>query len=105
MTFHRDTVIGPETTAKEKPELGKAFLRASLKGWKDAFADPNGAVDTVMAVAPTLDRAQQEFMLTEVKRLMTAGKAAPNGLFLIHPDALQTPHPFFLKYRGISQPP
>jgi NitT/TauT family transport system substrate-binding protein len=104
ITFPRDTLIVSETTAKEKPDLVKAFLRASLKGWKDAFADPKGAVDTVMAVAPTLDRAQQEFMLTEVKRLMMAGKAAQNGMFWIDPDAIKTAHDFFLKYGVISKP-
>jgi len=104
ITFPRDTLIVSETTAKEKPDLVKAFLRASLKGWKDAFADPKGAVDTVMAVAPTLDRAQQEFMLTEVKRLMMAGKAAQDGLFWIDPDAIKTAHDFFLKYGVISKP-
>jgi NitT/TauT family transport system substrate-binding protein len=104
ITFPRDTLIASETTTKDKPDLVKAFLRASLKGWKDAFADPKGAVDTVMAVAPTLDRAQQEFMLTEVKRLMIAGKAAQNGLFWIDPDAIKTAHDFFLKYGVISKP-
>jgi NitT/TauT family transport system substrate-binding protein len=57
-----------------------------------------------MAIAPTLDRAQQEFMLNEVKRLMTAGKAADNGLFWIDPDAVKTAHDFFLKYGVISKP-
>jgi NitT/TauT family transport system substrate-binding protein len=104
ITFPRDTLIVAETTAKEKPDLVKAFLRASLKGWKEAFADPKGAIDTVMAVAPTLERPQQEFMLTEVKRLMTAGKAAQNGLFWIDPDAVKTAHDFFLKYGVISKP-
>ena len=104
ITFPRDTLIVSETTAKEKPDLVKAFLRASLKGWKDAFADPKGAIDTVMAIAPTLDRAQQEFMLNEVKRLMTAGKATDNGLFWIDPDAVKTAHDFFLKYGVISKP-
>jgi NitT/TauT family transport system substrate-binding protein len=104
ITFPRDTLIVSETTAREKPALVKAFLRASLKGWKDAFADPKGAVDTVMAVAPTLDRAQQEFMLGEVKRLMTAGKVVQDGLFWIDPDAVKTAHDFFLKYGVISKP-
>lgn len=103
ITFPRDTLIVAEVTVKEKPELVKAFLRASLKGWKDAFADPKGAVDTVMAAAPTLDRAQQEFMLTEVKRLMTAGAAAKNGMFWIDADAVKTAHDFFLKYGVISK--
>ncbi|MET0219416.1 MAG: ABC transporter substrate-binding protein [Tardiphaga sp.] len=104
ITFPRDTLIAAEATAKEKPKLVNAFLRASLKGWKDAFSDPKGAVDTVMAVAPTLDRAQQEFMLAEVKRLMTAGAAAKNGLFWIDIDAVKTAHDFFLKYGVISKP-
>lgn len=103
ITFPRDTLIVSETTAKDKPELVKGFLRASIRGWKDAFADPKGAVDAVMAIAPTLDRAQQEFMLTEVKRLMTAGKATDNGLFSIDPAAVKTAHDFFLKYGVISK--
>jgi NitT/TauT family transport system substrate-binding protein len=104
ITFPRDTLIVSEIAAKDKPDLVKAFLRASLKGWKDAFANPKSAVDTVMAVAPTLDRAQQEFMLTEVKRLMTAGKVGQNGLFWIDPDAIKTTHDVFLKYGVISKP-
>jgi NitT/TauT family transport system substrate-binding protein len=104
ITFPRDTLIVSESIAKEKPDLVKAFLRASIKGWKDAFADPKGAVDTVMGVAPTLDRPHQEFMLTEVKRLMTAGNAAQNGLFWIDPEAIKTAHDFFLKYGVISKP-
>ena len=34
-------------------------------------------------------------MLSEVKRLMTAGKAAQNGLFWIDADAVKTAHDFF----------
>jgi NitT/TauT family transport system substrate-binding protein len=58
----------------------------------------------VMAVAPTLDRAHQEFMLTEIKRLMTAGKASQAGLFSIDANAIKTAHDFFLKYGVISKP-
>jgi NitT/TauT family transport system substrate-binding protein len=104
ITFPRDTLIVAEKTIKENPELIKKFLRATLKGWKDAFADPKFAVDTVMAAAPTLDRAQQEFMLSEIKRLMIAGGAAKNGMYWIDPAAIKTAHDFFLKYGVISKP-
>ena len=104
ITFPRDTLIVSEQTAKDKPALVKGFLRASIKGWKEAFADPKGAVDTVMAIAPTLDRAQQEFQLAEVKRLMIAGKAGADGLFWIDPDAIKSAHDFFLQYKVISKP-
>ena len=43
-------------------------------------------------------------MLTEVKRLMTAGGAAQGGLFSIDAGAVKTAHDFFLKYGVISKP-
>jgi NitT/TauT family transport system substrate-binding protein len=57
-----------------------------------------------MAAAPTLDRAQQEFMLAEIKHMMTSGNAAKNGLYWIDPQAIRTAHDFFLKYGVISKP-
>jgi NitT/TauT family transport system substrate-binding protein len=39
-----------------------------------------------------------------VKRLMTAGAAAKNGMFWIDADAVKTAHDFFLKYGVISKP-
>lgn len=104
VTFPRDTLIVSEQTAKEKPELVKGFLRASIKGWKDAFADPKGAVDTVMKVAPTLDRAHQEFMLAEAAKLMLAGQVKQNGLFWIDMDAVKSAQQLFLDAKVISKP-
>ena len=104
ITFPRDTLIVSETTAKEKPDMVKAFLRASIRGWKEAFADPKGAIDTVMGVAPTLDRTHQEFMLTEIKRLMTAGKVGDSGLFWIDRAAIKTTHDFFIEHKVLSTP-
>lgn len=104
ITFPRDTLIVSETTLKQKPEMVAGFLRASIKGWKDAFADPKGAIDTVMAAAPTLDRAAQEFMLGEIKRLMLAGKAGEMGLFAIDPAAIKSAHDLLVEYKVISKP-
>lgn len=104
VTFPRDTLIVSEATLRDKPDLVKGFLRASMKGWRDAFADPKGAVDTVMAIAPTLDRAHQEFMLTEVKRLMTAGAAKERGLFAIDPGAIAKVQDLLLQAKVITKP-
>ena len=104
ITFPRDTLIVSEATAKEKPDMVKAFLRASIRGWKETFADPKGAIDTVMGVAPTLDRAHQEYMLTEIKRLMTAGKVGDSGLFWIDRAAIKTTHDFFIEYKVLTKP-
>lgn len=104
ITFPRDTLIVSTKTAQEQPELVTAFLRASIRGWRDAMAHPKEAVDIVMKVAPTLDRAHQEFMLTEAYRLMTAGKAKTEGLFWIDPPAMQAAEEFLRTNKVISKP-
>lgn len=104
ITFPRDTLIVSKKTAQENPELVTAFLRASIRGWRDAMANPGAAVDAVMKIAPTLDRAHQEFMLTEAYRLMTAGKAKEQGLFWIDPQAMQATHDFLLQNKVIGKP-
>ncbi|WP_459615997.1 ABC transporter substrate-binding protein [Bordetella sp. 2513F-2] len=103
ITFPRDTLIVSTKTAQERPELVTAFLKASIRGWRDAMANPKEAVDIVMKVAPTLDRKHQEFMLTEAYRLMTAGKAKTEGLFWIDPDAVGTAEKFLLENKVLSK--
>ena len=104
ITFPRDTLIVGESVAKEKPELVKGFLRASIKGWREALADQKLGVDTVMGVAPTLNREHQEFMLTECGKLMLAGKAASEGLFWIDDAAVKSAHDFLLRNEVIKSP-
>ncbi len=104
VTFPRDTVIVTKKTAQEKPELVKAFLRASIRGWRDAIANPKEAIDLVMKAAPTLNREHQEFMMQESYRLMTAGKARKEGIYWIDEEALQSAHDFLLKNKVLSKP-
>jgi NitT/TauT family transport system substrate-binding protein len=104
ITFPRDTLIVSRKTAQEQPELVKGFLRASIRGWREAMAHPKEAVDVVMKIAPTLDRTHQEFMLTEAYRLMVAGKAKTDGLFWIDPTAIQAAQDFLLKNKVIGKP-
>lgn len=104
VTFPRDTLIVSRETARNKPELVKGFLRASIKGWREAMANPKEAVDMVMKISPTLNRAQQESMLTEAYKLMVAGKGKTEGLFHIDPAALQSAHDILLQGKVISKP-
>lgn len=104
VTFPRDTVITSETTIKEKPDLVRGFLRASIRGWREALREPKAGVDAVMAVAPTLDRVAQEFMLTEAGKLMVAGEASKDGLLWINQAAVTSAHDFLLKYEVLKKP-
>ena len=104
ITFPRDTLIVSETTAKQKPEMVKGFLRASIRGWREALRDQKAGVDAVMAAAPSLNREHQEFMLVEAGKLMTAGAAAKNGLFWIDDAAIRSAHDFVLQNGVILAP-
>ena len=104
VTVPRDTLITSEATARTKPELVQGFLRASIRGWREALADQKAGVDAVMAIAPTLERPHQEFMLAEAGKLMVAGQAATQGLFWIDTEAVKKAHDFLLQYEVIHQP-
>lgn len=104
ITFPRDTVIVSEQTARDKPDMVKGFMQASIRGWRDALRDQKLGVDTVMAVAPTLARPHQEFMLEEAGKLMVAGPAATNGLFWVDMPTIQKAHDFFLRNGVIKAP-
>jgi NitT/TauT family transport system substrate-binding protein len=56
------------------------FLRASIKGWKDACADPDAAADIVMKAGSSVSIDHQKFMAAQVKKLVDPD-GAPIGSF------------------------
>lgn len=65
-----------ESVWKENPELCRAVTKASIEGWRYAFAHPEEALDIVMshvaaAHLPT-NRMHQQWMLTHLRQAMTA---------------------------------
>jgi len=104
ISFPRDVLLVSEKTAREKPEMVKGFLRATIKGWQDVAKDPKGAIDTVMKIAPTLERPQQEKALGEALRLMKAGHADKNGIFSMDMDVYRKEHDLLLKAKVIERP-
>jgi NitT/TauT family transport system substrate-binding protein len=50
--------------------LAARFLRASLRGWELCRDRPSECVDIVVAERPTLGRAHQTWMMTEVNKLI-----------------------------------
>lgn len=103
MTFPRDTLIVSKTTAKNNPKMVTAFLRASIKGWKEAMAHPQETMDILKKIAPTLNIPQQEYMLKEAYRLMTAGDVKKDGFFDINPKAVQTVDDFLVKNKVLTK--
>ncbi|OPX54200.1 diguanylate cyclase (GGDEF) domain-containing protein [Oceanospirillum multiglobuliferum] len=46
--FYGNTIFSHEETAKKRPELIEAFMRASLRGWRYAFDRPNELINIIL---------------------------------------------------------
>ncbi len=77
LNFPEDGIYALEKTVRRDPALAKAFVAASLEGWRYAFDHPEEALDAVMrrmraAQLPTT-RVHQRWMLDRMHDLMIAG--------------------------------
>jgi NitT/TauT family transport system substrate-binding protein len=74
-----DGMVTTEKMIEEDPEIVQAFADATMRGWQDALADPEGAADATLEFAPDLDHAAQVIQVQEVAKLMATGAAAEEG--------------------------
>ncbi|WP_310551036.1 ABC transporter substrate-binding protein [Paenibacillus glufosinatiresistens] len=67
-----DNLFANSDWLKDNKETAAKFVRASLKGWKEAIADPEAAVDIVMKQAEegSTNRDHQLKMMEEVAKLI-----------------------------------
>ena len=84
LNFPEDGIYTLESTYRKDPALCKAFVKASLEGWRYAFEQTEEALDIVMknlkkAYVPAT-RVHQRWMLARMKDLMSAeGAKIPLG--------------------------
>ncbi|MCW5630538.1 MAG: ABC transporter substrate-binding protein [Rhodoferax sp.] len=50
------TILTTTSTIKNKPDLVRRFVKASVRSWEEAKKNPNAAVDAAMKVKPDLNR-------------------------------------------------
>jgi NitT/TauT family transport system substrate-binding protein len=69
------------STLEQKPQLVRGFVRATLRGWQDAIADPKAGVDALVAAYPDANRKFVELGLPMVIEHMysDATKGKPLG--------------------------
>jgi NitT/TauT family transport system substrate-binding protein len=77
MNFPEDGIYTLEKTIHNDPALTKAFVQASLEGWRYAFAHPEEALDIVIrymreAQVPA-NRIHQKWMLNRMRDLFILG--------------------------------
>ena len=53
------TIVTQEATIKNKADLVRRFVKATVRSWEEAKKNPEAAVDAAMKVKPDLNRASQ----------------------------------------------
>lgn len=69
--FYADTLFTTEKMLREKPEIVRKFVQASIEGWKMAIADQPKAIDELMKINSALNREHQAKFLEQSVPLMT----------------------------------
>ena len=64
-----DMIFCTKAFAKDNPNTVRAFLSASLKGWKYACENPEEAAEIVYEAGSSVSSAHQAYMASEVKKL------------------------------------
>ena len=85
LNFPEDGIYTLAETCRQDPALCRAFVQASLEGWRYAFSHPEEALDIVLkyiaqAKIPA-NRVHQKWMLARMQDLMApGGKNMPFGI-------------------------
>lgn len=87
LDFYGDTIFARDDYLKANPEVVRAFLKASEKGWTDALADPTAAAEITLKQEPILKRDHQVYMLKESAALVRPSPSAK--IFEMTPERWQ----------------
>jgi NitT/TauT family transport system substrate-binding protein len=68
-----DVLFTTAEFARENPRTVRAFVGATLRGWQDALANPEAAVDLIAEYNPELDPEQLTFEAVETIKLISYG--------------------------------
>lgn len=84
LNFPEDGIYCLEDTYKNRPELCRSFVQASIAGWQYAFAHPEEALDIVMkyvnAANVATERVHQKWMLARMQDIiLPSGSNLPMG--------------------------
>ncbi|EPR44537.1 hypothetical protein dsx2_1496 [Desulfovibrio sp. X2] len=83
LDFPEDGIYCLKSTWEKRPEVCRAFVRASIEGWLWAFAHPREALDIVMSYVnaanlPT-NRVHQEWMFDHLRQVILPEGAGQTG--------------------------
>jgi NitT/TauT family transport system substrate-binding protein len=75
------TILTTGATIKNKPDLVRRFVKASVRSWEEAKKNPNAAVDAAMKVKPDLNRQSTlDQMMVDFELLDSANSRGKIGM-------------------------
>ncbi|MHB1442795.1 MAG: ABC transporter substrate-binding protein [Candidatus Humimicrobiaceae bacterium] len=72
--FYSDSLVTTEKMISQNPDLVTRFIRATLKGWKDAIEDTESAVEITLKYAKIKDKDMQLAMMDAQVPLIHTGE-------------------------------
>lgn len=104
-SLYGNAILSSSKLAAEKPEIVRAFLRATNRGIQDTLADPLAAMAAVKAREPMIDEKleAQRFMIT-AKYMVTADTRA-HGLGAVRPELMARQIEEITQTFGLKQAP
>jgi NitT/TauT family transport system substrate-binding protein len=89
VAMYADTLFTTERVLKEKPDVVKRFVAATVRGWADAVADPEGAARTTVKFGNKLEYPHELAMMKASIPLIKAGGSAIGASRLTDWEELQ----------------
>jgi NitT/TauT family transport system substrate-binding protein len=104
LALYANGIAASEDFIAKNPDVMKRFVRAGLKGWAFAIANPDKAAADQIQYVPTL---KPEVIVAEIKivaDLAVTADTKKNGLGWFDPAKMQSNMDFVAKYVGVSGP-
>lgn len=96
------TILAHVDTIRERPDLVRKVVAASLRGWEDALRDPEAAVKALLRVAPLADAEVVRRQLAVDLGLLFSAANAQKRLGYGPPEDWQATLDLLKRYRGLE---
>ncbi len=91
VSLYGNAILVNTDFAKDNPEIVSSFLRAVGMGWKDAIADPSGAIESLVKRNPAADAAlETERLQMAIDANVLTDNVKENGFGGIDADRMAT---------------
>jgi NitT/TauT family transport system substrate-binding protein len=105
LVLYSNGIGAKEEYLKKNPKVVQAFVRASLRGWKDALSNPEDAADRQLKYAKGLDRSTIVAELGVLKNLAIVPDTQKNGLGWFDPAKMKASLEFVLTNLSVTGSP